>query len=357
MPERKLLLQTDSPESWVDVVNERLSPDVASSRRLTKARRSRLLEGFSALAGRGRDPADALDPELLSWLELIGLDPREWEATTREVAEIVDRGQSAGLDRAALPHVLQAYVRAVGRIAAVEAGIARDTLRSADPESRAEVIGRLIDVLLPTSVRGFDMLHKALLQDALLEASDGLDADDSELENLAIGMVDLVRSTDYLSTASSEDLEQLVDAIFRAGQRATSGRTAHVVKYVGDGAFIAGNVVESVADTALEMVARLEDILPLRARGGISYGFVVQRAGDIFGLPVNASQALTKAAKPGTILLTAGAAACLPKDRCGRLRTRRLPHPALGEQRVATLKPSAERRSDQPQLTAPASKP
>ncbi|MDQ6607620.1 MAG: adenylate/guanylate cyclase domain-containing protein [Actinomycetota bacterium] len=336
-------------EAWLEVVDDRLGRDgtparrdVTAVRRLTRARRGRLLELLSVLARRGRDPGGELDPDVVSLLELIGLDASQRVDSAREFAAMVDRGEAAGLDRSALPHVLQAYVRAVSRIVAVEAGVALEALRGVEADRRAEVIGRMIDALLPASLRGFDLLHRAMLQDALLEASDVVTATASDFENMAVGMVDLVRSTDYLSRASAEDLEKLVDAIFAAGQAATSERAAHIVKYVGDGVFIAANDVGSVADAALDAIERLEAVLPLRARGGVSYGFVVQRAGDVFGLPVNLAQALTKAARPGKVLLSAEAAALIGSQRRGRLRPCHLPHPALEEQRVATLRPAAE---------------
>jgi class 3 adenylate cyclase len=325
-------------EPWLEALSDRLSGDSGPAANLTGVRRRRMIGALSTLARRERDAPGELDPEIVSLLELIGLDLDSREGWTREFAAMIDGGAAAGLDRGALPHVLQAYVRAVGRIAAVEAIIVVDALRGVEPDRRAEVAGGMIDELLPISQRGFDLLHRAMLQDALLEASPGIDADGSESARMAVGMVDLVRSTDYLSAASSEQLEQLVDAMFAAGQAATSERAAHIVKYVGDGVFISATDVASVADTALDLIDRLGSALPLRVRGGISYGFVVQRAGDIFGLPVNLAQALTKAARPGSVLLSADAAALVPAARRGRLRVLRLPHPALAEQRVATLR-------------------
>jgi class 3 adenylate cyclase len=327
-------------EEWLEAVNDRLGGDFGPGSNLTGVRRHRTLGALSTLSRRGREASDELDPELVSLLRLIGVELDQRESWMRAFAATLDSGEAAGIDRGALPHVLQAYVRAVGRIVAVEATVALGVLRSVSPDRRAEVIGGLLDELLPTSMRGFDLLHRAMLQDALLEASPGADADDSGPESMAVGMVDLVRSTHFLSHARAEELEQLVDAMFAAGQAATSERAAHIVKYVGDGVFIAASDMTSVADAALEMIARLQNELPLRARGGISYGFVVQRAGDIFGLPVNLAQALTKAAQPGTVLLSAEAAALLPPERRGRVRPRRLPHAALAEQRVATLKTS-----------------
>jgi len=73
------------------------------------------------------------DPELLELLRSIGL--RATDDAARAMAAAIDRGAEAGLDPAALPHVLQAYVRAVSRIVAVEASIALDALRQTQPDS------------------------------------------------------------------------------------------------------------------------------------------------------------------------------------------------------------------------------
>lgn len=335
-----------SGEPWLEVADERLGRDVASVRLITRARRGRMLDTLATvLRGSRRD--GALDPEFLALLQMIGLDPSGNGPTSRELAKMLDRTAAAGLDRAAIPHVLQAYVRAVNRIATVEAGVALETLRAAEPEERPALMGNMLDELLPISLRGFDLLHRAMLQDALLEGSEGVEAEEPSLQKQAIGMVDIVRSTDHLARASVQELEHLVDAIFAAGQGATAERSAHIVKYVGDGAFIAAADVASVADSALEMIARLERELPLRARGGVSFGAVVQRAGDVFGLPVNLASALTKAARPGTVLLSANAAGELPSDRYDRLRLRDLARPGLGEQAVATLREPGH-RSDEP---------
>jgi adenylate cyclase len=294
---------------------------------------------LAALSAVGRHAHDApeLDQDMASVMQLIGLDPETYDEIAADLATLVERGEAAGLDRGSLPHVAQAYVRAVGRIVTVESLVALDTLRAVDADEREELMLALIDAMLPVSNRGFDVLHRLMLWDALAEASPWIE-DRAALERMAVGMVDLVGSTKYLSSVDSSGLEQLVDAMFNAGQGAISGRPAHIVKYVGDGVFFGATEVSVVADAATQIIERLEAALPLRARGGISYGFVVQRAGDVFGMPINLAQALTKAARPGTVLLSADAAEVMPAERRGRIYKRRLPHAALGEQRVATLR-------------------
>src|SRR5438128_2562253 len=81
----------------------------------------------------------------------------------------------------------------------------------------------------------------------------------AEGDPMAIAMVDLVGSTHYLKRTEPVDLERLVDALFTAGQAATAGHAAHVVKYVGDGLFLSGRDVGEVADVALDVLARLEE--------------------------------------------------------------------------------------------------
>jgi adenylate cyclase len=104
------------------------------------------------------------------------------------------------------------------------------------------------------------------------------------------------------------------------------------VKYAGDGVFLAGRSPLDVAAAVLACVERLERGFGFKARGGLAYGPVVQRAGDYFGLTVNVSYAITKAATPGTLLATAEAAECLPPAARGR----RSSVPVAGIERAQT---------------------
>jgi class 3 adenylate cyclase len=330
-------------EEWLETLVERLGQDTAPVRRLVRPRRGKIAVALSNLVSARNDheASPPLDADVQSLVDLIGFDVAARGGSARAFADLMERAQAAGLERQALSQVVQAYVRAVGRIVAVEIRLALEMLDKMEPERRSAIGTELLETLLPSSVRGFDLLHRAMLQEAALEAREGVTLGITDLNLQAVGMADLVGSTAYLAQAEPRELERMVDAMFAAGQAATGHRNAHVLKYVGDGVFIASHDVVAVADAVAEVVGRLESELPLRARGGISYGWVVHRAGDIFGHPVNLSQALTKAATPGTVLLSESAAELLPRDRRGRTRSRRLPNPAFGEQRVATLRSSA----------------
>ena len=174
------------------------------------------------------------------------------------------------------------------------------------------------------------MLHEAMLHAALVDALSLASLRAPAVETIAVALVDLQGSTEHLIHASHVELEELVDGLFEAGQTATAGRAVQPVKYVGDGVFFAGREPREVAEAALDAIAHVQGCLPLDARAGLAHGEVLRRAGDIFGLPVNVAQLLTKAAAPGTLLAQHDVALLLPRRM--RRETRALtPHPMLGD--------------------------
>lgn len=280
-----------------------------------------------------------IDPTIAELFGLVAAEPDDLAHLTPEIARLVQAGLDQGLSREEMPKVFQAYVRAVSRVVAAEAASIRVLLADTPADERPETLGRVLDLLLPIGSRGFDLMRRIMLLEAVADEVASM-GEETPARETAIVMVDLVDSTRYLATAAPGDLEALVDALFAASQGATLHHAVFVVKYVGDGVFLAGRDVEEAADVALDVIARLEEALPLRARGGIACGPVLQHAGDLFGLPVNVSVLLSKAAQPGRLLASEGAATRLPADRRGRYRTVDLPHPALQETRVASVRPA-----------------
>jgi class 3 adenylate cyclase len=276
---------------------------------------------------RRRDAATG-DPELRALLDLLTVDS---QALDREIAGFLEQTRGLGLPDDAVLIAVQAYSRAVGRIAAAEAEIADLLLDSAAPAERARVLDDLLGVLIPVSERGFSLLHEAMLHDALTrpKAPGPRDA-------MAVALVDVVGSTAHLVSAGDAEVERLVDALFEAGQTATAGRAVQPLKYVGDGVFLVGRDRGEVLAAALEALAHVEWLLPLPARAGLAYGSVVRRAGDLFGVPVNVAQLLSKAATAGSLLAERDACDALPAGAWATDRRVSL-HPAIGEVSVTEI--------------------
>lgn len=292
-----------------------------------------------ALAGGARRRDVVTEVDTLGLVRLTGVEPAHPERVVREIGSLFAEGAAIGIPAEAIPTVVQAYARAVGRVAAAEADLIRSILAPLAPAQRPDHLRRLLRTLLPITVRGFELLHQALLEDALVTALDGELLAGPEVE-LTVGLVDVVGSTAHLLADGPSQLESLVDALFEAGQSATLGRAVSPVKYVGDGVFLLGRDTAEVAEAALDAVARLERLLPLPAHGGIARGSVLRRAGDVFGIPVNTAQLLTKAARPGELLADTAAAAALPPALRRRARRATLHH-ALREVRVTPVRAAA----------------
>jgi class 3 adenylate cyclase len=263
------------------------------------ARAREIVFRFLALAG-------IEDPKLIAEAEL---------SLTTQVAEI----NQLGLREPDLAVIGQAYIRAIGRVGAAEdeaisrlrdiSRIAGATEMTAFTE-RLRVLGR--DV--------FDVLHSSHLSRLIAGDPQSVDRSRRSQQPTAVAHVDVIASTELLQRATQTETERLVDGLFRSAQAAIRGRGVEATKYVGDGVFLVGPDPTEVAAASLDCMARLGRDAGLKARGGLAFGPVVHRAGDVFGLPVNISHVLTKSATAGALLAAAVGDARLPVNMCGSPR-------------------------------------
>jgi class 3 adenylate cyclase len=276
------------------------------------------LRRFMSLLGRGSGPEQATE-EVLALLSLLGVD----DDTQRELTVSTEQARGLGIEFREVIPVVQAYSRATTRIVDAEAALTRQLLRQRPEDERGEYLDRVLKSLVPLGVRWFEVLHAALLYATLLDelAPDQLEEHETPL---CVALVDLCGSTRYLASADAEEAEQLVDALFEAGQMCALNRQVRVVKYVGDGIFLVGRDALEVAQASIEALDHIDASLPLPARAGMARGPLLRRAGDYFGLAVNVAQLLTKVARPGTVLATRAAAAEFPAELCGRSRAVRI---------------------------------
>jgi class 3 adenylate cyclase len=288
---------------------------VAPMRRSARDR----LRRFVSLLGRGPEPEQATE-DLLALIALLGVE----DEVQRELMINAEQARGLGIDlREAVP-VVQAYSRAITRIVDAEAGLTQQLLRQHPEEERAAYLDRILTMLLPLGARWFEVLHAALFHATLLDELSADQLDEHETTPLCVALVDLCGSTPYLASVEPEEAEQLVDALFEAGQTCVQGRQVRVVKYVGDGMFLVGRDPMEVAQASFAALDHIDASMPLPARAGVAHGPLLRRAGDYFGLPVNLAQLLTKVARPGIVLATREAAADFPPALRGRRRQVRI---------------------------------
>ena len=116
--------------------------------------------------------------------------------------------------------------------------------------------------------------------------------------------LDLVRFTSLADIHGDVSAADAADTLART-VRGSLSENMWLVKLLGDGALV---IAERPADglrTAVSVVERLHDgSTGLDVRGGIHFGPVVWRHGDVFGTAVNLSARLAALADSGTLVMT-----------------------------------------------------
>lgn len=126
---------------------------------------------------------------------------------------------------------------------------------------------------------------------------------------LSVCFVDIVG---YTTQSRSLDGAELVAWVDRFEQDTTTLVVDHggqVIKTIGDEVLFTVADPTAAVSIALALTARGEDPddpFP-SVRAGVAHGPVVRRLGDVFGSTVNAASRLTSAARPGTVVVDAGA--------------------------------------------------
>jgi adenylate cyclase len=210
--------------------------------------------------------------------------------------------------------LVRTWGRSFARLAEWQVSLLADVALERGEDSQQELL-RLVDAVLPrvASLQNY-IWHRHLASAAsrlLTVAGPGAAA-----VPLAVGFVDIVG---YTSRSKSLTEEELVSWLERFEDVCTGVVVDHggrVIKSLGDAVLFAAESAASAATTALELVRRgsdEEDGFPT-VRGGLAYGDVVPRLGDVFGPTVNIASRLTSLARPGTVLVDEGAADALRDD-------------------------------------------
>ncbi len=255
------------------------------------------------------DP-DAIRARIFDLARSIGLVD---EGNLDAIADLAARASTMidDMDEHALVGLLQAYGRAVDRIASAEAQIAARHLAAfRDAEFEAALEAWLGDVL-PLAVDTFGLIHARRLEqlvrrrtsaDAVAAAGNDTTAD-LEVADLAVAMIDLRGSTAFMLDHPPDEICGLVDELYFAVGQVAAQHEVHAGKFLGDGVLFFSADGTRLVDATIAAVAALGSQTALRAGAGVARGPVIRHAGDWFGTPVNLASRLGELAGPDEVLV------------------------------------------------------
>ena len=202
-------------------------------------------------------------------------------------------------------------------------------------------IGALVDQLLPELERVQSFVwrrHLAAYAGRALAAP----GEDLDARVQVVGFVDMVGYTRLTRQLDEDALGAILDRFEALTTDVVAEHRGSVVKMIGDEVLFVTDSPADAAEIALSLTERTanDETLPA-VRGGLAYGRVLSRFGDVYGSTVNLASRLTSVARRGTILVDKSLASELTGEPDYRLRTRR-PLSVRGYQR---LRPAALRRA------------
>lgn len=171
--------------------------------------------------------------------------------------------------------------------------------------------------LLPGLSRAMDVLlrHHILAARRSLVAWQETGTAGFEMQNLAVGFVDLVGSTALAQQLATRELGAALSEFEVRVADEVVARRGRVVKLIGDEVMFVAPEATAACEIALEVAAAFSThaVLP-PVRVGIAWGDVLTRDGDYFGPVVNVAARVVKEAEPGTVVVTEAVANALPGD-------------------------------------------
>lgn len=122
--------------------------------------------------------------------------------------------------------------------------------------------------------------------------------------DLAIGFVDMSGFTSLTRRATEAELRSLLDRFETLATTVVGANGGRVVKTIGDEVMFQAEDAAAAAEIALELIEQgAEDADMPELRGGVAYGPVVSRLGDVYGATVNIASRLASISRPGTVLI------------------------------------------------------
>ncbi|MGH2907170.1 MAG: adenylate cyclase regulatory domain-containing protein [Solirubrobacterales bacterium] len=226
---------------------------------------------------------------------------KDLEALMR-VGEILDAGVPLG----ALLQVIRVAAKSFADIADAEARLIRMFVHEpmlqdgAKSPEISQVMGAMIDAVLPHMTPLFDYMHSRFLQQFTeqvqienVQGAPGRGRPEDGRLNVTICFVDIAGFTRYTEQEGVEKAFAQADQL-RHHIETTLPDSARMIKLTGDGAMIVGSEPGELTKWAVDLAAEEDKIFNLRI--GIDYGEALYRDGDYFGGAINmAARVLNRA--------------------------------------------------------------
>lgn len=293
--------------------------------RLTLLPLERALAGNERFTPREIAERTGVDADVLNrqWAALGMVVGDEDEPTqTREDLEAATRVKAfldAGLSPEAMAEAARVMAMAMSQVAAANRQMVnrmfaqrREDERE-DPENELEVARRLeglATTLAPLVGPSLEHIYRLQLREQLRHAALDLDTvgagSGATAEKVAVAFADLVGFTRLGEELPPEEFGRITGRFAELAAEVASG-PVRLVKLIGDAAMLTAADAADLAAATLRLVDLVDEEgegFPA-VRAGLSSGEVVQRAGDLYGSPVNRASRITGVARPGSLLVSA----------------------------------------------------
>ena len=217
---------------------------------------------------------------------------------------------AAGLSVEAVAEVDRIIARGIARIvAASRTAVIEATLRPGMTEhDAAQVWAAAASQLVPTATRLIVLAFEAQLRRAVEQEQVGVAeiaaASLPGARAVTVAFVDIVGFTQLGQRLTAEQLGRIARQLQDLAARLVRPPTV-LVKTLGDAVMLAsedpGPLLQAVVNL-IEAAGALDGFPPIRA--GVTHGEAHERSGDWYGDSVNLASRVTKAADPGTVVVT-----------------------------------------------------